>query len=211
MNKKAYDLSIITLDYFRDIFKENLIRYEISIPDCFDLIVDTFLIANVKIYLPRVFDDKEVEKEIINYIYDKNINKIRNTYLTHQFINDLFPFAFYHEDLFVNSIISDYDKIAVDRFYTQKIIYESIEIFKNEIIEVNNSYQNFNLNEGRKIKLPTFFFVSCFVHPIILIPDFYRYNILEEIESDLKNFGSDFYFKFTTEVLDLVKKVFYNQ
>jgi hypothetical protein len=162
---------IAIINPFREIFDTIAKKRNLKTPKHFDLIIDSFLVSQFLYYAPKIYDfdffDQQTQKEVINYIYDKNIDKIKNTNLTTSIISETYSFGMFYEDFFIESIINDYSKIAKNELFAKELIRSTIHSSLVEMAKVRKSYAEFN---GTTVKLKTAveFFINCFVHPISL-------------------------------------------
>lgn len=207
MSDKTFNLAIFTLNSLQNIFSRLLEKRELILPIHFDLFRDVFLVAILKAYLPNIFIDNKVEKEIINHIYDKNIFKLKSTNFSEHFIIYNYPFVINH-DFLIDSIISDFKLFSTDEEYTKKVMHHLMNVLHQEINEVNDSYTNFNFSEGRKIKLPLNFFITCFIHPVNHISQINKREIIYENDAEIRDFGSKIYLEINKEFLSYLKNLF---
>lgn len=170
---------------FREVFDKIAKKRNLKTPIHFDLIIDSFLVSQFLYYAPKIYDfdffDQQTQNEVVNYIYEKNIDKIKNANLTSSIISETYSFGIFYEDFFVEAIINDYSKMSKNELFTKELIRSTIYSSLVEMTKVRKSYIEFN-GTTVKIKTAVEFFINCFVHPIsITNQDYVVYEHKHEI------------------------------
>lgn len=183
MQSKNTKIIILYLNAFKNIFKKTIAENDLKAPEHFDLMIDTYLSSQIITFFPKAFDIVS-KKELIDYLYTSNIQKIKMANLDQEAFRENYPFGVFYEDFLIEKIIKDYNAIKNNELLAKELIKNTIDLNISEILSVNKSFKNFKPGLT-KVEVPVNFFINCFVHPIILFKDrdFIIYEHKEEIDN----------------------------
>lgn len=188
-------LIIEFLEPFRNFLDESIKGKIANPPRHFDMIIDSVLISH---FMRHCAVSDETFYYVVEHIYHKNIDSIKNIKMTYKEADITYPF--YVDELMFESFIQDYKKLSVNVSFAKELIRSTIIGCMNEGNDIQQALKDYYAGKG-KMKLAGAFFINCFIHPMHLVnKDHIAYTYHEGIVS----FSSNVYPHFEKKVMDLI-------
>lgn len=186
---------------FREIFDDAVKKTPLKVPEHFDMVIDSFLIGNILFYSKSFYDgnifDVKTQREVLEYVYRSNIQKIITVAVKPETIPYTHPYGLFHDDVMRKIIADDYMAIAYDPKKAVRLIQAIIDDTINELTIVTNSYKAFIENTGKKER-PVEFFINCFVHPLPSVNYFSEFYT--SFEDEMKRYASPIFEELMREI-----------